>query len=394
MKIAFIGQKGIPARFGGVERHVEELASEMVKSDHEVFVYVRNNYTAKDIKEYKGVKLIHLPSIGTKNLDAISHTFLASMHALFCRYDIIHFQAIGPSLLSFIVKLLKRKTVVVSTFHCQDYYHKKWSYFAKRMLRLGEWTACNVPDKTIVVSDSLADYAESKYSINPEVIYNGTRINNNFESSILEKLNLKEKEYIVFVARLIRHKGAHHLIKAYRQLVGEGKNPRGFKLVIVGDGFHTDDYVAELKELAKNNQDIIFTGSLEGADLNRVFSQAYLFVQPSESEGLSIALLEAMSYAVPILSSDIKENVDVIGELGHTFAVNNVTDLKDKLDIMLNTQIDLETKAQEAKRLVENKYNWETISQKTISLYIRLLCEKKIKSVECSRENELKTSLN
>ncbi|HBI16555.1 MAG TPA: glycosyl transferase family 1 [Candidatus Moranbacteria bacterium] len=388
MKIAFIGQKGIPAKFGGVERHVEELASEMAKNGHEVFVYVRNNYTDKKLKEYKGVKLIHLPSISTKNLDAISHTFLSSVHALFRDYDVIHYQAIGPSVLSWIIKFFKRKTLLIATFHCQDYYHKKWGWFAKTVLKMGEWVTCNIPDKTITVSKSLTDYVKDKYNIEPENIFNGTRIKTNFDFKFLQKWNLKKDNYAVFVGRLIRHKGVHHLIGAFKKLQKESKVPEGFKLVIVGDGFYTDDYVNELKNLVGNNQNIIFTGSLSGSELRGVFAGAHLFVHPSESEGLSIALLEAMGYGVPILMSDIKENLDVAEGVAETFKTNSTQDLKDKLDEIINGNIDLSLNVQEAKKLVENKYNWESISEKTISLYIRLLCEKKINLAQCDFETK------
>jgi len=389
MKVAFIGQKGIPAKFGGVERHVEELASEIAKSGHEVFVYVRNNYTDKKIKEYRGVKLIHLPSIPTKNLDAISHTFLASVHALFQDYDVVHYQAIGPSMLSWIVKILKRKMVVVCTFHCQDYYHKKWSWFAKKMLLLGEWATCNVPDKTITVSKSLGEYAKDKYEIDPEIIYNGTRIEKGYDASFLEKWNLEKNKYVVYIGRLIRHKGVHFLIEAFKKLDKEGKVPEDFRLVIAGDGFFTDDYVGELKDKAKNNSKIIFTGNLSGIELSSVFTGANLFVQPSESEGLSIAILEAMTYGVPVLASDIRENVDVVEKNGRLFETNNVVDLKNKLDEMINQKVEFDLDTEAIKKFIENKYNWEVISQKTISLYIRLLCEKKIKCLHCQNEDNL-----
>ncbi|MGW8185383.1 MAG: glycosyltransferase family 4 protein [Candidatus Moraniibacteriota bacterium] len=388
MKIAFIGQKGIPAKFGGVERHVEELASEIAKNGHEVFVYVRNNYTDKKIKEYRGVKLVHLPSIPTKNLDAISHTFLASVHALFQDYDVVHYQAIGPSMLSWIVKFLKRDTIVVCTFHCQDYYHKKWSWFAKKMLLWGEWVSCNVPDKTIVVSKSLGEYARDKYAIEPEVIYNGARIEEKYEGKFLEKWNLQKNSYVAYVGRLIKHKGVHHLIEAFKKLDKEGKVPKDFKLVIAGDGFFTDEYVDELRNLARNNSNIIFTGNLVGVELSSIFAGASLFVQPSESEGLSIAILEAMNYKVPVLASDIKENADVVENNGQLFKTNDVVDLKNKLDELINKKINLDLDTEAIKIFIENKYSWESISQKTVSLYIRLLCEKKIKLTQCRGENK------
>lgn len=386
MKIAFIGQKGLPAKFGGVERHVEELASEIAASGHEVVVYVRNNYTDKNLKEHRGVKLVHIPSISTKNLDAISHTFLASIHALFQDYDVVHYQAIGPSILSWIIKFFKRKTLLITTFHCQDYYHKKWGWFAKTILKMGEWVTCNIPDKTITVSKSLTDYVKDKYNVEPENIFNGARIKTDFDFKSLEKWNLEKNKYIVFVGRLIRHKGVHHLIEAFKKLQKESKVPEEFKLVIVGDGFYTDDYVNELKKLVGNNQDIIFTGSLSGSELRGVFAGARLFVHPSESEGLSIALLEAMGYGVPILMSDIKENLDVAEGVAEIFETNSVSNLRDKLDEIINGNIDLSLNVQEAKKLVENKYNWEIIAQKTISLYIRLLCDKKI--TKCAAESE------
>lgn len=372
MKIALIGQKGIPAKFGGVERHVEELAGEMVKKGHQVFVYARNNYTSKDLNQYNGINLIHLPSIGTKNLDAISHTFLASLHALKSDYDVIHFQAIGPSMLIGFLKLLKRKTLIISTFHCQDYYHKKWGLFARWALRFGEWSCCRLPDRTIVVSDSLDKYSRKKYSIKPKLIYNGTRIRDDFDFKFLQKWKLEPQKYAVFVGRLIRHKGAHILAEAFVQLEKEGKIPSDFKLVIVGDGFYTDDYVKELKDAFSKNEKVIFTGNLEGLELRSVFAGAYVFVQPSEAEGLSITLLEAMAYGVPVLVSDIKENTDVIKDMGFIFKTNDVSDLKEKLKKIFACEADeLVQKTVIAKKEIKNKYDWERIGKKTLNLYLR-----------------------
>jgi len=375
MKIAFIGQKGIPAKFGGVERHVEELAVELVGRGHEVFVYARNNYTDKTIREYKGVKIINLPSIPTKHLDAITHTFLATVHSLFCKYDVIHFQAIGPSLMSWIVRIFKRNVALLSTFHCQDYYHKKWGWFARKSLLLGEYLTCKIPNKTITVSDLLGWYSRNKYGIEPAVIYNGTRANSEDVKNIgsLEKWNLIEKKYIVFVGRLIRHKGAHYLIEAFNKLNDNGTIPEDFKLVIAGDGFHTDDYVDQVKKMAEGKDNIIFTGNLEGDELKEIFSKACLFVQPSESEGLSIALLEAMGYGVPVLASDIKENTDVIKDMGFVFKSENVESLASELRKITNNNNELENKVLKAREEVKTKYNWMNIAEKTEDVYREVL---------------------
>lgn len=377
MRIAFIGQKGIPVIFGGVERHVEEISTRMASLGHEVFVYVRNNYTDKNLKEYKGVKLIHLPNIPTKHLDAISHTFLASIHALFQKYDVIHYQAIGPSSLSWIVKFFSPKSTVIATYHCKDYMHQKWGRLAKVYLRLSEKLACKVPDKTIASSKDLAQHAKKKYNVEAEVIANGANLLYNEKSDKLSRWGLKEKRYILYVGRFVKHKGIHYLIEAFKKLENTNKLSNNFKLVIVGEGFHTDDYVKYLKTISEGRNNIIFTGSQTGEDLDQLFSHAYLFVQPSEYEGLSLVLLEAMGYGLPILSSDIKENTEVIKDTGFIFKSKNVDDLKEKLAYILNKPLEAEEKGKLAKARIQKEYSWDTIVKRTIELYWKAIDKKK-----------------
>ena len=373
MKIAFIGQKGIPAKSGGIEKHVEEVAVRMAKQGHEVFVYVRNNYTSKNLKNYKGVNLIHLPSISTKHLDAISHTFLASMHSLICRYDIVHYHGIGPTFLSWIPKIFKFKTPVVATFHCQDYYHQKWGAFARACLRLGEFVTCKVPDKTIAVSKSLVLFAKEKYGSETTLIPNGAEINYCEQVDAISAWNLKDKKYILSQGRLIKHKGVHYLIEAFKQLEDTARIPNNFKLVIVGDGFHTDDYVRYLHTIAKGRENIIFTGAQTGETMEQLFSHAYLFVQPSESEGMSLSLLEAMGHGLTPLVSDIKENLDVIENDGFSFVSKSVTDLRDRLAYLLSQPKEVERVGQLAKKRIQDEFSWDSIALKTIELYKSVL---------------------
>lgn len=379
MRIAFIGQKGIPAKFGGVERHVEEVAKRMAKKGHDVFVYVRNNYTSKDIIEYEGVKLIHLPSIGTKHLDAISHTLFACIHAIFCKYDVVHFHAIGPSSLAWIVRFFKRKTLVVSTFHCQDYFHQKWGLLARLYLRLGEYVACNVPHKTIVVTETLKEYTRQAYGRETVVIPNGAAVNPTKGSDNLAKWNLRSKRYVLNQGRLIKHKGVHYLIEAFKQLEDSSSIPNNFKLVIVGDGFHTDDYVEYLHMIAKGRENIIFTGSQSGKTMEELFSNAYMFVQPSESEGLSLSLLEAMGYGLPVLASDIKENVEPLGKTGFTFHNKDVQDLREKLAYVINKPNEAVEAGNKAKQRIENEYNWDSIAVRTLLVYEQAIANKQAK---------------
>ena len=370
MKIYMIGQKGIPSKYGGVEKHVEELSARLVKQGHEVFVYARPNYTDEKLKEYKGVNIINLPSIATKHLDAITHTFMACLDLFKRDVDVIHFHSIGPSSLIPLAKIIKPGVPVISTFHTEDYFHKKWGMLARTYLRLGEIISCLLADKTIVVSRSLKKKADKKYKIHTHYIPNGVSLPKYAAVKFIKPWGLTRGNYIVSVSRLIRHKGIHHLIEAYNQI------KTGKKLVIVGGGSFTDDYVRELKLLASGNKDIIFTGSQSGRTLEELFSNAYLFVQPSESEGLSIALLEAMAYKKSVLTSNIPENLEVIEDTGFTFENKNVEDLAEKLRYLLRHPATVKAREGFGHERVKKHYNWENITKEITVLYEQVATEK------------------
>ncbi|MFH1427957.1 MAG: glycosyltransferase family 4 protein [Patescibacteria group bacterium] len=364
MKIAFIGQKGIPSISGGVEKHVEDLATSLVKAGHEVLVYTRPNYTSKKLKNFQGVKLISLPSLGTKHLDAISHTILACLDVIFKReVDIIHFHSIGPSSLIWLVKLLKPKTPVIATYHSQCYFHKKWGSLARLYLKFGEYMCLKLADQVISVSESLKNYAEEKYSRVTACIPNGIIMPKNLRADKIKKWGLEKDNYIVAISRLVQHKGIPYLINAYQALNTDKK------LVIVGDGAYTDNYVKFLKELAANNKNIIFTGPQTGDTLKELFFNAYLFVQPSESEGLSIALLEAMSYGRGALVSSITENKEVIKDNNFIFKNKSVISLTYKLNNLLNNKELVKEAGVTNKVNVKENYNWQKKVKDVINIY-------------------------
>lgn len=386
MKIAMIGQKGIPALYGGVERHVEELSIHLVSLGHFVFAYTRPWYEKESkiknqkLKIYKGVNLISLPSIYTKHLDAITHTLFASIHALFQNYDIIHYHGIGPSLLSWIPRFLKPKTKVIVTFHSRDTKHQKWGWFARLILTSGEWMSCKIPHQTITVSKALQDYCKKRYGKETIYIPNGITTQDNTFSKIdnlsLEEFNLEEKKYILMVSRLVRHKGVHYLIEAYKNL--DPKLQANYKLVIVGGSVFTDDYVKFLKEKAKGNENIIFTGSQSGKILETLFKGAYLFVLPSEDEGLSVAILEAMNYGIPVLASDISGNMELVENYGFYFKNKDANDLTRKLRYLIEHPEVLKIKAKNAKRFVLENYNWLRISERIEKIYAGVLIRKEL----------------
>jgi len=364
MKIALIGQKGIPAKQGGIERHVEELSIRLAEAGFEVFAYSRPHYAGKNIKTYKNVKLINLPSINTKTLDAISHTFISTIHALFQNYDIIHYHGVGPALLSWIPRLLKPHTKVVATFHCLDRKHQKWNWFARLILALGERSACQFPHQTITVSKTLKKYCEYRFDKSTVYIPNGVSLGTDEPNiDILKEYNLIKDNYIFTASRLVRHKGIHTLIEAYNKI------HTNKKLVIAGEGANTYDYVKDLKKLAAGNKNIIFVGEQISGNLKALFANAYLFVQPSEAEGLSIALLESISYGLPVIVSDIEENMEVAGNLTISFKNKDAFDLAKKLEYALDNTDKIKNNALLAKKHIDKEYDWHNIINQTIGLY-------------------------
>jgi glycosyltransferase involved in cell wall biosynthesis len=378
MRIAMVGQKGIPAIYGGIERHVEELSIRLVECGFDVFVYCRPWYSTKlkvkseKLKIFNDVKLIYLPSLKTKHLDAISHTLLATLHALFRDYDIIHYHGVGPALLSWLPRIFRPNVKIITTFHCIDRKHQKWGLFAKLMLRAGEWAACRFAHKTITVSKTLQQYCSEAYDKETVYIPNGVAITKpktkDQKSKILEEYGLTANKYLLMVARLVRHKGAHYLIAAFKNLKEQDEKFKNLKLVIAGDSSFTDDYVKSLKGMASGSQEIVFVGFQSGKPLRNLFLNSLAVVHPSESEGLPIAVLEAMSYGKVVLASDIPENMELVKDYGLSFQNKNIDDLTQKLKVLINAD-DLEKIGKRARAFVAENYNWDSIAMQIKRLY-------------------------
>lgn len=370
MKIAFIGQKGIPALSGGVEKHVQELSTHLRSLGHEVTVYTRPQYTSPDKRFFQGVRLISLPSIPTKHLDAISHTLLATIHALFQGYDVIHFQSIGPSVLAFIPRILKPSARVIATFHSRDYFHKKWNAFARLCLKAAEFFTCHIPEQTIAVSEHLAAYAKNFYHCDAIAIPNGAEVVPADNQAVLGRYGLRPGQYFFSASRLVEHKGIHYLIKAFMELEDTTKLPNNYKLVITGTHAYTPDYEKYLKVMAAARPNIVFTGELTGEPLMTLFTQAGIFVQPSEDEGLSVALLEAMAYGLPTIVSSIPANVELArGGAGAIFESKNVESLKQEMAYYVNRPDEGRKLGVLAKERIETHYSWDAIARKTAEVY-------------------------
>jgi glycosyltransferase involved in cell wall biosynthesis len=359
MRVAMIGQKGIPARYGGIERHVDETAQMLAERGHEVFVYCRPYYTLID-GEYKGVNLIKLPSIKTRHLDAASHTIISTGHVLSMKPDIVHYHALGPSALSFVPRVAGARTVV--TIHGLDWRGGKWGRCATWLLKRCEYAACNFPNRAIVVSRILKTYFEDKYGREVVYIPNGVRVGNLVEPEHISKLGLSKGDYYLFVGRFGPEKGCHMLIEAF------SKASTGRKLAMVGSAHLNLPYADRLRSLA--NEQVVFTGEIYGDLLTELWSGAYAVIHPSMSEGMSLSLLEAMAHSRCTVVSDIPENLDVVGDTALTFKAGDISALSRTIE-KIDVNPDLTTRlGAKAVARVKEAFDWSRIVDSLERVYL------------------------
>jgi glycosyltransferase involved in cell wall biosynthesis len=332
LRVAMIGVKRISSRETGVEVMVEKLAKDLVSAGNQVTVYNRAKRGYVRLKQYSGIKIVTVPTINSKGLDAPIYAALSAIHAAFSRYDILHYHAEGSCFMLFLVKLLRKRVIV--TIHGLDWQRSKWGGIAAKFIKFGEKQAVRWADKITVLSRNMQEYFKVEYGKETVYIPNEPPQPQFTDDSIIrDKWGLERYGYILFVGRLVPEKGLHDLIDAYRDIDTEKW------LVIAGESSHTDGYAERIMKKAKADQRILFTGFVEGDMLASLFTNCYCYILPSEMEGMSISLLEALSYGCCCLVSDIPENQEVVGDRGAAFATGDVEDLRNKLNEILKSDV-------------------------------------------------------
>lgn len=370
MKVAMIGHKVVPSRRGGIETVLTELCPILVEMGADVTCYnrssdkVENEYvsTVKN-KMYRGVKLKSAWTLKFRGIAAMMASFTAAVCASFKDYDVVHFHAEGPCAALWIPKLFGKKCV--ATVHGLDWQREKWGKgFASKYIKFGEKILARYADEVIVLSKAAYDYFKETYNRETTIIHNGIVRPETKEAKLIsENYGLEKDGYIAIVARLTQEKGVHYLIDAFNRIKTDKK------LVIAGDTSDTDDYVKMLKHKAENNPNIIFTGFISGDVLREIYSNAYLMVLPSDLEGMSLCLLESLSYKNALLCSDIPENTSVAQDKAIYFEKGNVSDLAEKLKMLCEDISLVEKLREEADEFVLNKYSWQDVAKATLMLY-------------------------
>lgn len=370
LSIAMFGHKRL-SREGGVEIVVKELCTRMADAGHKVTCYNRAGHHVSGAEydipnsECKGVRQKKVPTIEKKGLAAVSSSFFAAICSAVGRYDVVHIHAEGPAFFCWIPKLFRKKVIV--TVHGIDWQREKWkSGFASKFIRKGEKNAVKYADEIIVLSKGVQDYFKETYGRETHFIPNGVNRPEILDANlIVNKYGIEKDSYILFLGRLVPEKGLRYLIEAFKQVKTDKK------LVIAGGSSDTDDFAKELKELAKGDDRIIFTGFVQGRLLGELYSNAYIYALPSDLEGMPLSLLEAMSYGNCCLVSDIPECTEVVEDKALIFEKSNVQALKENMQDACDYPGKVAELKNHAATFICSKYNWDDVVEITLELYSR-----------------------
>lgn len=371
LKIAMFGHKRIPSREGGVEIVVEELAARMAEKGHRVTCYNRGGHHISGVEfdtqaqaECRGVQIKTVPTIRKKGLAAVSASFFAAVHSAFGKYDVVHIHAEGPAAFCWIPRLMGKKVIV--TIHGLDWQREKWKgRFAAHYIRFGEKMAARWADEVIVLSRKAQTYFKDEYNRDAVLVPNGVVRPEKREADwITQKFGLQKNSYFLYVGRLVPEKGEHYLIEAFKQVETDKK------LVIAGGTSDSDGYIKSLKRLVSGDERILFTGFVQGKMLEELYSNAYVYVLPSDLEGMPLSLLEAMSYGNCCLTSDIPECIEVVENYGLSFQKGNIAELREQLQNLCEHQEIVDGYKRTASDFICRKYDWDAVVRQTLALYL------------------------
>jgi len=364
MRIAMVGIKAIPAHFGGFETAVDEISRGLVKSGHQVVVYNRKGMSTLAGDNYEGVRLVTLPTLRSKNLSTIVHSFLSTLHAMFSSADVVHFFTTGATLFAPLARLMGKKTVC--SVDGTDWQRAKWGLFARRYLRFSETLAVRFCDRLVSDSKDVQQYYQREHRVDSACIVYGMREHRSDQTDTLQRFDLAQRGYVLFVGRLVPENNVHHLIRDFEQ------SNTDKKLVIVGDDPWEKTYVQSLK--ATRDPRVVFTGGVYGEGYAQLQQNAYLFVLPDEVGGTHPALVEAMGFGNCVLVNDTPSNLEVVADAGFGYRGRDLDrDLHAQLQRLLDDPCLVSEYRARALDRAQKHYRWDDVVQQHAALYEDIL---------------------
>ncbi|MGH9503530.1 MAG: glycosyltransferase family 4 protein [Terriglobales bacterium] len=361
LRVAFIGGRGVISKYSGIETYYEEVGKRLAEMGHDVTVYCRTYFSPAQ-PAHNGMRLVRLPTIRSKHLETLVHTCLSTIHVVFSDCDIVHYHCLGPALFSFLPRWFGKRTVV--TVQGLDWQRRKWGRTASAILRLGEHASIGLPDATMVVSRTLQEYYRSHHGREAVYVPNGTTLRRRSTGERLRAWGLESGAYILFLGRFSPEKNCDLLIQAYQQI------DTPVKLVLAGGSSHSDAYVQRLRR--QQSDRIRILDWVSGEALDELLTNAALFVLPSDLEGLSLALLDAMGAGICVLASDVPENRELVEGSGFTFRHGDRHDLERMLRLLISEPEIRKAAAAHARTKVWKHYLWGRVAREIENIYLEL----------------------
>lgn len=363
LKVAFIGGRGVGSAYSGIERYYEEIGGRLAARGHKMLVYCRSHFSPR-VRSYRGMRLRRIPTIRSKHLETLIHSFLATVDVCFRDIDVVQFHALGSSVFAWLPRLAGKKTVV--SVRGLDWQRAKWGLLARAYLRFCESASLYCPNATVVVSRTLQRYFRNRFGAEVQCIRNGVGRPEHLPPEEIRRWGLAGRDYVLYAGRISPEKGLDCLIEAHRAIESV------CALVIAGGSSYSEEYIARLKSRAGPR--VIFTGYASGRSLGELYSNALAFVLPSRIEGLSVALLEAVAYGLPVVVSDIPENREVVEECGgRLFRLDDVNELREVLQKVVNERSAISHTGSLAREGSTHSFDWDQITLETERFYLKLL---------------------
>ncbi|MGI8734595.1 MAG: glycosyltransferase [Pyrinomonadaceae bacterium] len=351
MRIAILGTRGIPASYGGFETFAEHLSTRLVARGHEVTVYCRAHYVSPRQLEYHGVRLQVLPTIRHKYFDTVVHAFLSALHAAPSRYDAALICNAANAPFASILRLTG--TPVAINVDGLEHKRKKWNWLGRSYYLVAERLSTILPNVTITDAQVIQDYYLARYGAPSTMIAYGAEVERKLDREVVRRWRVEPNRYVLYVSRLEPENNARLVIEAFKRV------RTAYRLLVVGDAPYAHEYISDLKERARGDRRIIFTGFVFGQDYRALQQNAYCYVHATEVGGTHPALLEAMGYGNCVLTLATPENIEAVGEAGIPYA--DELDLTQKLQRVLRDGSLVQSYRNRAQLRVQQKYDWEQV---------------------------------
>jgi glycosyltransferase involved in cell wall biosynthesis len=362
LSVSQIGSRGIPGHRGGVERVIEAVAPRLAQKGCEVTVYCAD-WGEHRAESWKGVKLRYVASTRHKYFDTIGRSIIATFHEIFGGSRIVHFHSSGSAPLALLARLTGKKTVV--TVHGLDWQRRKWNIWGRMALQFGEWAAVRFPHRTVVVGPDLKTWLDNRYDADITYIPNGVEERRQKAPQKIRDAGLDRRNFVLFLARLTPEKQVHTLIDAWMGL----DDKKGMTLAIAGPSWHSKDYADSLRRQAEADPTVRFLGEVDEQMLEELYSNCYAYVLPSEVEGMSLSLLDAMAFGACVICSDIAPNLAVVGDSGMTFKVGDAKDLRKRLAEVMVGPERAERLREQARQRISDEFTWDRVVERWEALY-------------------------